>query len=375
MNIFKKWKSKLGTQGVTKYGFIFSVIGSLIASIIFSLVETFLANRQNYFENILENINSINFLLFFMLITLLILTLSIFTQVYRREIYPKLARANTAEHCGIEYVTFLGETQTLKIDESNDETRSILEKQILYSKIVNSAENGDEITILAASGASIFGEKGTILGDNLRSIKQRINVYLLDPGSSAKAAKARAKQLNMDQNEYRNQIIKSIEYLRELAKEKEYIDLKLYLYDFLPQFGIIKSDQLMWVFYFSMSSQGKPSTIFTLNKSNQSDYPKKLHCFLSEYLSNLCHSSRGNDQPINKSVCLVENINEWKIPHDLKGNSFDSEISARKETSFAIYIQKLIMKDYQHERKIPYSIESRVFIEDVIPVIKKIQET
>ena len=106
------------------------------------------------------------------------------------------------------------------------------------------------LLLLGATGWETFGNETSPLHNAISTYNKGIRIMLMDPDSQY--LKARAKAVGMNDNDYKNEIIKSINYLKELRKKNHHISLKLY--DSLPNWKMIITSKHIHIQYYNNDS-------------------------------------------------------------------------------------------------------------------------
>ena len=220
-----------------------------------------------------------------------------------------------------------GFTTILKSLE-NDEQAASQYKSDLREK----CENQEEISIICTTGFSIFSTDNSLLGDTLQTIKRRINVFLLDPSIGCETTKIRAASIGKDRNELRKNIVNSISYLKQLSKNP-HVQIKVYLYNFYPNFGIVSCGNNLWVQCYGEKNHIDRSPIIEFSKLEASENPRGVHCFFNSFIHSLLLTSDLSSQPLNPSIQLIEDLNTWQYPGDLQNSVSINNIEPCKRIS------------------------------------------
>ena len=123
-----------------------------------------------------------------------------------------------------------------------------------------------DIKILGATGYNTFGRPGSFLCDILENTAARIEVILLDPAATNEALRFRANELRMSLVAYREEIINSIEKLKELKQRGKHISL--YLYHHMPQWKLYITNDKVWVQNYRQGTHVSETSIFGFRRNS-----------------------------------------------------------------------------------------------------------
>ena len=126
----------------------------------------------------------------------------------------------------------------------------------ICNDLVFASRNQSPLWILCANGHRTFGHREAPLCAALRNYDGVINILLLKPGSEG--FNRRVKNLKIDADEYRSEILDSINFCKELRKDGKSINVRLY------------HDLPIWKMIFTpKASKGRNSCCsFTLSSSS-----------------------------------------------------------------------------------------------------------
>jgi len=290
------------------------------------------------------------------------------------KIYKKYKFSALAEAAGIN--DWVHGSKKQPEERKTESSMELCDERIKYIQSINEkCMSNDSITILSSDGSFFSCAENPQFDSILETAKNEVKIFLLDPSQEAKAASSRALSIGIDPIEFRKNIVSSIVHLKSLKNKRSNVKLRVYLYDFIPQFEIIKSDEMIWVSYHPFHYSSDEAPIYSFKKRKCADKPESLYCFFDEYLKELSHNNANNDQPINRSICIIEDLSKWKTPIDLSDENTDTDRCKREENSFKEYIKKLLTSDgagLESEEKIrkqAYSVDSRMYVEKLIPEI------
>ena len=117
--------------------------------------------------------------------------------------------------------------------------------------LVFASRNQSPLWVLCANGHRTFGHRDAPLCAALRDYDGVINVLLLKPGSDG--FNRRVKNLKIDAEVYRSEILDSITFCKELLKAGKVINVRLY-HD-LPIWKMIFTPKALWVQHYSSAKR------------------------------------------------------------------------------------------------------------------------
>ncbi|MEJ2419095.1 MAG: hypothetical protein P8Y45_19640 [Exilibacterium sp.] len=136
-------------------------------------------------------------------------------------------------------------------------------------------------------------------------------------------------------NELRNNIVKSISYIKNIKKTYPWLQVKIYLYNFPPNFGIICSGNSVWVQYYGNRSNINSSPVFGFQKTSVSHDPEGLYCFFNEFVDNQQVNYDNSHQSLNGSIKPIQDLDSWRYPGDLRDLMIDNIQPCNRKSGIA----------------------------------------
>ncbi len=279
-----------------------SFISSIFLSLLISFLTTIFEKRhaiQFNFEEIIQS--SYAKTPYF---TLVVLSLVIAYKCLQW-VLDKHERAALADNAGL----------NVYLKNSNEYEKKIIEKKI--SKDLGGVR---DIKILAATGLNSFGNKESFLFKAVKKCQGEVSVILFNPKENNEFLKKRAKALGMNVQDYRKEIIKTVETLKNFESQGKKI--KLYFYEGPLLWRIYLSHKNVWIQYYSTFEHVDDMALYGF-KCNLPISDCSFFTFLSDLFDQKKIESEEIDivnwtETDNQSNSLEEkyNILERKISHN-----------------------------------------------------------
>lgn len=184
-----------------------------------------------------------------------------------------------------------------------NESQDTREKEGLLKQDLS---NLRDIKILGATGYATFGEPNSFLHESISNASGDISIVLLDPEVTNQGAQRRARSLGVDFGDYRREIVRSIEVVKDLNKRGRRV--YLYFYHHLPQWKLYLTEDKVLVQFYEQDRHVADCPIFGFRKFRDRS-THNFYDYFSDAYSRLCRrlDERGH---------LVD-LNAWKPPSDI----------------------------------------------------------
>lgn len=152
------------------------------------------------------------------------------------------------EHTGVRGFHWHDDDRTLKADDWKSCATAI------------ESENPVELCILGLTGWDTFGKPGAPLHDVLKRYAGNINILLLDPNTQA--FKNRATALNINEQNYREQVLDSLKFCKDLKGKGKSIEVRLYKRT--PIWKMIQTNSFLWLQYYHPNKHVDDTPVYAL---------------------------------------------------------------------------------------------------------------
>lgn len=152
------------------------------------------------------------------------------------------------EHTGVRGFLWHDDDKTLKADDWKS------------CAVTIENENPAELCILGLTGWDTFGKPSAPLHEVLKRYTGNINILLLDP--DAQAFKNRATVLNINEQNYRKQVLDSLDFCKVLKSQGKSIEVRLYKRT--PIWKMIQTNSFLWLQYYHPNRHVDDTPVYAL---------------------------------------------------------------------------------------------------------------
>ncbi|MBL4665320.1 MAG: hypothetical protein JKY23_05150 [Nitrospinaceae bacterium] len=312
MPIFKDSSTSLAIRSVFKTDSftklsVWSIVFSVIGAFVFSLIQYCFTDGSKLLD-VFVNTMSNHYVLFMVVIAFFPVWRITVRLVWEKSLRWKITilrrYANMARVAGLcNLLEDMGSCSQSEVDR-------------FKCDVQKSCKSRNEISIISATGFSTFGRPESLLQDTLESIRERINVFLLDPDITCDATRLRAVcRSDITREEVRKDIVESISYLKKIKDTKQ-IEVNVYLYKCYPSIGVISSGEYVWTQFYGKGEHVDKSPVYGFRAKEPKAEPQNLYCFFDGYVKGMRFSNSATPMPLNESVRLID-WDDFLYPGDI----------------------------------------------------------
>ncbi len=172
--------------------------------------------------------------------------------------------------------------------------------------------NNDVILISGANGWATFGSSEAPLHEVVKSFGRSIKILLVFPYSEA--IEMRAANVDVDVNDYRNELVKTLSFCKQLKNKGS--DIEVRFFDWPPVWKMIFSHDRLWLQHYESGKHVDNTPAYSFDRSPN---PSALyHPFRAEFtrmweraepiplntsIKNLLKSMESQHRPVSCSAC------------------------------------------------------------------------
>lgn len=304
--------------------FVFSVLASIFAGIVLYLLDdgegvansikkgvVGLVSAKDPLQYFLNDLDPINrFLILSIQATASVLAIAIIIRISK----ILIAKVKLGQHA-----------QLAGLDNSYV---SISDLEKMYTEITNSYNTPTKpLTYVGTTGYNSFIKNGEMEAPLANVFKSGVPIdfYLMDPSmENIDALKERAKQINMNTTEFRQQIIDT---LHEIKCRNNKGDSHVFLYRGKPRWKIYANDKNIWVQEYLIPSAKSRIPFFKFKES-------KIH---SQYgIVCMYHFFRNIIAAYRTESYRVDDLDRWVAPPGLENHTFNVSKRSIKPVYFVL---------------------------------------